>query len=182
VVDSLSWESIVSTPPAAAQRAGPVVIGYDGSPVADRALAEAAGLLAPRSALVVVVWEAGRAFTPAWPVGLEAPVPIIDIRAAQELERAAYESAERTARHGASLAMSMGLQADALVVADEVSVAETLIRVAGERDASAVVVGAHRQGAVSEVLLGSTSRDVDRHAPCPAIVVRDADRNGAHQT
>jgi hypothetical protein len=43
---------------------GPVVIGYDGSPVADRALAEAAGLL------VVVVWEAGRAFEAAWPVGL----------------------------------------------------------------------------------------------------------------
>jgi nucleotide-binding universal stress UspA family protein len=156
-----------------------VVIGYDGSPVADRALAEAAGLLAPRPALVVVVWEAGRGFEAAWPVGLEAPVPVLDIRTALELEEAFYEAAERTARQGAALAMSMGLQAESLVVADDISVADTLIRVARERDAAAVVVGAHRHGALSEVLLGSTSRDVIRHAPCPAIVVReDADRDG----
>jgi nucleotide-binding universal stress UspA family protein len=169
----------MSTPPTAPQRTGPVVIGYDGSPVADRALAEAAGLLAPRPALVVVVWEAGRGFEAAWPVGLEAPVPVLDIRTALELEEAFYEAAERTARQGAALAMSMGLQAESLVVADDISVADTLIRVARERDAAAVVVGAHRHGALSEVLLGSTSRDVIRHAPCPAIVVReDADRDG----
>ena len=155
------------------------MIGYDGSRVADRALAEAAGLLAPRSALGVVIWEAGRAFESAWPVGLEIPVPVIDISAALELEQEVYESAERMAQQGAGLAMSMGLQAEALVVADEVSVAETLLRVARERDAAAVVVGAHRHGALSEALLGSTSRDVLRHAPCPAIVVReDADRRG----
>jgi nucleotide-binding universal stress UspA family protein len=169
----------MSTPPTAPQRTGPVVIGYDGSPVADRVLAEAAGLLAPRPALVVVVWEAGRGFEAAWPVGLEAPVPVLDIRTALELEEAFYEAAERTARQGAGLAMSMGLQAESLVVADDISVADTLIRVARERDAAAVAVGAHRHGALSEVLLGSTSRDVIRHAPCPAIVVReDADRDG----
>jgi nucleotide-binding universal stress UspA family protein len=152
-----------------------VVIGYDGSPVADRALAEAAGLLSPRTALVVTVWEAGRAFESAWPVGLEVPVPVVDIRAALEMEQAAYESAERTAMQGAGRALSMGLQAESLVVADETSIAGTLIRVAEERDASALVIGAHRHGALSEVLLGSTSRDVVRHAPCPAIVVREAD-------
>jgi len=159
--------------PTPTRREGPVVIGYDGSPVADRALAEAAGLLAPRPALVVVVWEAGRAFEAAWPVGLEVPVPVIDLRTALELEQEAYESAERAARQGAGLAISMGMPAESLVVADEVSVADTLVRVARERDAAAVVVGPHRHGALSEVLLGSTSRDVVRHAPCPAIVVRE---------
>jgi nucleotide-binding universal stress UspA family protein len=163
----------MSTPSTAPERTGPVVIGYDGSAVADRALAETAGLLAPHPALVVVVWEAGRAFESAWPVGLEVPVPVIDVRAALELEQAVYEAAERMARQGAGLAISMGLQADSLVVADEVSIADTLIRVARERDAPALVVGAHRHGALSEVLLGSTSRDVVRHAPCPAIVVRE---------
>jgi nucleotide-binding universal stress UspA family protein len=172
----------MSAPPTAAQRKGPVVIGYDGSPVADRALAEAAGLLAPRSALVVVVWEAGRGFEAAWPVGLEVPVPVVDLRTALELEQEMYEAAERTARQGAALAISMGLQAESLVVADDVSVADTLIQVASERDASAVVVGAHRHGGLSEVLLGSTSRDVVRHARCPAIVVREGtDRDGGQR-
>jgi nucleotide-binding universal stress UspA family protein len=168
----------MSAPPTAPNRTGPVVIGDDGSPVADRALAEAAGLLAPRAVLVVVVWEAGRGFEAAWPVGLEAPVPVVDLRTGLELEQEIYEAAERTARQGAGLALSMGLQAESLVVADDVSIADTLVRVARERDAAALVVGAHRHRAVSEVLLGSTSRDVVRHAPCPTIVVRgDADRH-----
>jgi nucleotide-binding universal stress UspA family protein len=173
----------MSTPPAAPQRTGPVVIGYDGSRVADRALAEAAGLMAPRAALVVVVWEAGRAFEAAWPVG-EVPVPIMDLRTALELEEEAYESAERTARQGAGRAISMGLSAESMVVADEVSIADTLVRVARERDAAALVIGAHRHGTLSEVLLGSTSREVVRHAPCPAVVVReDADpRQGGNRS
>ena len=40
---------------------GPIIIGYDGSPVADHAIREAAALLGPRPALVVVVWESGAA-------------------------------------------------------------------------------------------------------------------------
>jgi nucleotide-binding universal stress UspA family protein len=167
----------MTTPPEAARRrTGPVVIGYDGSPAADRALAETAALLSSWPVLVVVVWEAGRAFEAAWPVGLEV-VPTIDLRTAMELDQAAYAAAERTAQQGAGLARSMGLQAESLVVADDVTVADTLIRVAEEQDAPALVVGAHRHGALSEVLLGSTSRDVVRHAPCPVVVVReDSDR------
>jgi nucleotide-binding universal stress UspA family protein len=164
----------MTAPAEAPRRLGPVVIGYDGSPIADRALAEAAALLAPRPALVVVVWEAGLAFEAALsPMALDYPVPTIDLRSAFELDQAAYESAERTAQQGAARARSMGLAAEALVVADEVTVADTLVRVAGEQDAPALVVGAHNHGALSEVLLGSTTRDVVRHAPCPVVVVRE---------
>jgi nucleotide-binding universal stress UspA family protein len=162
-----------------------VVIGYDGSPAAERALAEAAALLGPRPALVVVVWEAGRAFEAAeWSaVTLDVPVPTVDLRTAIELDQAMYAAAERTAQRGAALASSMGVPADSLVVADDVSVAGTLVRVAAERDAPALVIGAHGHGALSEVLLGSTSRDVIRHAPCPVVVVReDADRDGRRTT
>jgi nucleotide-binding universal stress UspA family protein len=157
-----------------------VVIGYDGSPVAERALEEAAGLLAPRTAVVVVVWEAGRAFeAPVWSIPtVDVPVPTVDLRTAFELDQAAYAAAERTAQQGAGRARSMGLPAESLVVADEVSVADTLVRVAEEQDAPAVVIGAHNHGALSEVLLGSTSRDVLRRAPCPVVVVREgAERN-----
>jgi nucleotide-binding universal stress UspA family protein len=157
-----------------------VVIGYDGSTAADRALAEAAGLLAPRPALVVVVWEGGRAFEAAeWSaITLDVPVPTVDLRTAIELDQEASAAAERTAQAGAARARSMGLKAESLVVADDVTPAETLVRVAREQDASAVVIGAHGHRVLSEVLLGSTSRDVIRHAPCPVLVVRaDADRN-----
>ena len=164
----------MSTPPEAPRRQGPVVIGYDGSPVADRALEEAAGLLAERPALVVVVWEAGRAFEAALsPLAFDFAVPSIDLRTAAELDQAAYAAAERTAQQGAARARSMGLPAESLVVADDVTVADTLVRVAGEQDAPALVVGAHNHGALSEALLGSTSRDVVRHAPCPVVVVRE---------
>jgi nucleotide-binding universal stress UspA family protein len=171
---------MTTTTDAVRRRRGPVVIGYDGSPAAERALAEAAALLGPRPALVVVVWEAGRAFEAAeWAaLTLDTPAPTVDLRTAFELDQAAYASAERTAHQGEGLARSMGLPAEALVVADEVSVADTLIRVARERDSPAVVVGAHRHGALSEVLLGSTSRDLVRHAPCPVVVIRE----GADET
>jgi nucleotide-binding universal stress UspA family protein len=157
-----------------------VVIGYDGSSAAERAVAEAAALLGPRATLVVVVWEAGRAFEAAeWAaLTLDVPAPTVDLRTAFELDQAAYAAAERTAQQGAGLARSLGLPAESLVVADDVSIADTLIRVAGEQDAPAVVIGAHNHGVLSEVLLGGTSRDVVRRAPCPVVVVReDADRN-----
>jgi nucleotide-binding universal stress UspA family protein len=171
----------MTAPPEGPQRQGPVVIGYDGSAVSERALQEAAALLAPRPSLVVVVWEPGRAFEAALsPLAME--LPAVDLRTAFELDRAAYEAAERTAQQGAARARSMGLPAEALVVADETTVAETLVRLAGEQNAGALVIGAHTHGALSEVVLGSTSRDVLRHAPCAVVVVRekrDRRREGA---
>ena len=55
------------------------------------------------------------------------------------------------------------------------TIAETIVNVAKERDAAAIVVGAHGHGRLGEVLLGSTSRDVIRRAPCPVIVSREPD-------
>jgi nucleotide-binding universal stress UspA family protein len=172
---------VVDQPPDAPRhRSGPVVIGYDGSRAAERALTEAADLMAPRPALVVVVWEAGRPFeAAAWSaITLDVPVPTVDLRTAIELDQEAYASAERMAQRGAARARSMGWSAESLVVADDMTVADTLVRVAREQDAPALVIGAHGHGTFSEVLLGSTSRDVVRHAPCPVLVVRgDDDRN-----
>jgi nucleotide-binding universal stress UspA family protein len=60
-----------------------------------------------------------------------------------------------------------------LIIAFDGTPAETIVSLAKERDAQAVVVGPHRHG---PALLGSVSRDVVRHAPCPVVV---ASRNGA---
>lgn len=149
---------------------GPVVFGYDGSPSSRRALKQAARLLTPGRALVVVVWEPGVALELIQPNLPPAP---IDIRTALELDEAVYEHARRLAEGGAEVAREAGLQAEALAVADEISVADTLVRLARERDARAVVVGAHGYSHVRELLLGSTSREVIRRATCPVVVVRE---------
>lgn len=152
---------------------GPVIVGFDGAPASERALREAASLFAPRRALVVVVWEAGRAFEVATlPVkALEMPRSALDMRSAFESERAAYEAAERLADHGATLARQAGLEAEGLAVADNVSVASTLARVARELDGQAVVIGAHNR-AGRRLVVGSTLAGLLREAPCPVLVIR----------
>ena len=149
---------------------GPVLIGYDGSPSADHALREAAALFGRRQALVVVVWEAGAAYET-----LEVPaIPAapIDLRTAALADQAIYEGARQLADLGARLASELGFEAESLTVADDVTVAKTLVRVARERDAQAMVVGSHGYSRLEKLFLGSTSRQVLEHAPCPVLVVR----------
>jgi nucleotide-binding universal stress UspA family protein len=153
------------------------LIGFDGTPVSEQAIREAGDLLHGHSALVVVVWFRGLGFevvtVPPGPIGLEPP--IIDVHQAAQIDAAMFERAQKLAQRGAQLAADAGLKPEALAAADELHtpVAETLLRIARDRDAEAVVVGAHSKGRVSEVLLGSTARDVVRHTDRPVLVVRE---------
>jgi nucleotide-binding universal stress UspA family protein len=157
---------------------GPIVIGFDGSDVAERAIRAAGALLTGRPAVVIVVWKAGLGFEllalPTTTVGL--PPTMIDINAALETDRALYEDAERLAARGAGLARDAGLEAEGLVVGDDpdVPIADTLTRTARERDAAALVVGSHGHGRIASVLLGSTTQGVLRSATVPVVVVRHA--------
>jgi nucleotide-binding universal stress UspA family protein len=151
---------------------GPVIIGFDGTPASVRALSEAASLFAPRPALVVVVWEAGRAFEAATlpERALEMPPAALDVGAAFEAETAAYEAAQRLAEQGAALAEEAGLEASGLAVADDATVAETLVRLAHENGAQALVIGAHGHHELRNLVLGSTLSHLLRQAPCPVLV------------
>ncbi|QFU90814.1 Universal stress protein family protein [Amycolatopsis sp. YIM 10] len=151
-----------------------ILIGFDGSPTAEHAIREAAVLLGARRALVVTVWEQGQAFSPLnLPLsGLEGAPVTVDIRTGLAVDQAAYESAQHLARAGARLAVEHGFEASGHAVADDVTVADTLVRLAAETGAAAVVVGAHRHGRLSKLLLGSTSSAVIERAGCPVVVVR----------
>jgi nucleotide-binding universal stress UspA family protein len=142
-------------------RTGPIVIGYDGSEAAEHALTDAAALLAPRAFLALEL-------AAATPSGIP-PAPI-DVRTAIEVDAEMGRQAQRAAERGAQLASKAGLDAKGLAVADDLTVADTLVRLARERDAQALVLGAHGHGPLSEAILGSTSRDVTRKAPCPVLV------------
>jgi nucleotide-binding universal stress UspA family protein len=160
-------------------RSGPVLIGFDGTPAAQHALRESGELLGRRPALVVVVYKAGLGFELLeLPTVTGLPPAPLDIRTAVELDQVLSERAQRLAQQGAQLAREAGFDAEGLAVADapETPIAETLVDLARERDAQAIVVGAHGHGRLSEVILGSTSRDVIRRAECPALVVRDYGR------
>ena len=154
-------------------RTGPVLIGYDGTAASLNALSEAAALLSPRTAIIVTVWKAGLGFElialPASSIGL--PPAAVDVSTALDVDRRQFEAAQRAAAQAAKLARELGLEAEPLVVADDpdVPVAETLVRLAKERDAAALVVGAHPHGPI----LGSIARVVVREASCPVLMVRE---------
>jgi nucleotide-binding universal stress UspA family protein len=76
-------------------------------------------------------------------------------------------------------ARHLGLKAEGLAVADEVTVADTLLRLAGENDSQAIVVGNTTRRAITEILVGSTTRALLRRATCPVVVVR-APVDGEH--
>lgn len=158
---------------------GPVLIAFDGTPASRNALQKAAELFAPRPAVVVVVWEAGRAYDLVDIPSKALDLAPLDLRTAVELDQAMYEAARRLAEQGAALARKGGLDAEGRTVADDRSVADTLIREADELDAAVLAIGAHGHGTLSELLLGSTSRTVLKKAPCPVLVVRAEDRQAA---
>jgi nucleotide-binding universal stress UspA family protein len=152
---------------------GPSIIGYDGSPASEHAIRESASLLAGRPALVVVVWEAGRAFDLMLIPDVDFEPAAVDYGNAIELDLAMSEAARQLAQQGAEIARRLGVAAEALVVADEFTVAETLVRVAQDRDAASLVLGAPHRHRFTERLLGSTMRHILRHSPCPVVVVNE---------
>lgn len=166
-------ESSVRPPPL---RTGPILIAYDGTPASEYALREAGTLLGSRRAIAVTVCKPGLGFElmelPTATLGL--PPAQLDIRTALEIDRQVYEAAQRTAERGAALAREAGFEVEGLAVAEEVeiTIAETILHVAIERDSQAIVVGIEGRGRLGEVILGSTSRDIVRHAPCPVVVAR----------
>jgi len=152
----------------------PVLIAYDGSDTARRAVREAGKLFGSRQVLVVTVWEPALAYgteVPMADLGMQA-VPI-DIEGARELEEELQQRAVRTAQAGAELAQSVGLEAKGLAVADEVHVADTIVGLAQKRGVAAIVVGSRGLKGLRARLEGSTSNAVLRHAPCPVVVVHD---------
>jgi nucleotide-binding universal stress UspA family protein len=150
--------------------AGPLVIGYDGSDEFENVLRRAAILLAGRPALVVVVWEPGVAYE-RFALPDDITPAAIHVDTAMLAENALYADARRLARKGAELAKTSGFDATGLAIADELTVAESLVHIARARDAQGILVGARGLG-LTRLLLGSTSEAVLRRADRPVVVVR----------
>jgi nucleotide-binding universal stress UspA family protein len=152
----------------------PVLIAYDGSDTARRAVREAGKLFGSRQVLVVTVWEPALAYETEIPMAdLDMPAIPVDIEGAREVEEELHQRARRTAQAGAELARSVGLQAKGLAVADEVHVADAIVGLARKRGVAAIVVGSRGLKGLRARLEGSTSNAVIKNAPCPVVVVHD---------
>jgi nucleotide-binding universal stress UspA family protein len=85
------------------------------------------------------------------------------------------DQADQMARDGAEMAGSLGLEAQPLSLSDERDVARTLIELARDQGAAAIVVGSRGLGGIRARLEGSTSKALLAHAPCPVLVVHAAE-------
>jgi nucleotide-binding universal stress UspA family protein len=158
------------TADAGDQQAGhPVLLCFDGSDDAGTAIAQAAELLAERSAVVLTVWEPVATWEPYDPATvLSAPVSKLLSRALG-VDEIAAELAEEKVKQGVALASSAGFAAQGRVAHGKTW--RTICDVAGEIDAAAVVLGARGLSRVGSLILGSVSSAVLVHAKRPVLVV-----------
>jgi nucleotide-binding universal stress UspA family protein len=150
----------------------PAVVAFDGSDAAGAAVRAAATLFAGRRLLIVSVWEPGLAFAVA-PMpdvsGVAYMAPSPDQVAS--IDRVQRDHAVDVAEAGARLAREAGATAEAVAVSDELAVAETIVGIAEQRDACALVVGSRGLGGV-KAMFGSTSRSLLHQTDRPVLVVR----------
>ena len=145
----------------AADSAGPVLFGYDGSELSQLAITVAGAQLAtPRDALVLCVWQpADVGFTP---VGGRH----IDAGQATEVRQAA----EETAAQGAALAQRAGFHARPVAL-EAAPTWEGIVTTAEQERASLIVLGAHRRGGLVRHLLGDVASAAIAHSPRSVLVV-----------
>ena len=147
----------MSTPPGEER----IVVGVDDDTVAKAALRWAADEARLRGAVLEMV-HAWQPVVPLEPAGLVAPPANVDLEAGAQavLDEVVAE-----------------VRGDGAAWPDRCSTrivegpaGPLLVEVA--EGASLVVVGTKRHNALTEVLLGSVTRHVTHHAPCPVVVVR----------
>jgi nucleotide-binding universal stress UspA family protein len=139
-----------------------VLICYDGSDGAERAIDAAAALLGPRRAIVL---DVGPPLTA--PESLAVTLPVAPQTAFGELNS---DDALRRARVGAEHARRVGFEADARgnVAAPTW---EDIVEVADAIDAAVIVIGSRGLTGARAVLEGSLSHEVAEHAGRPVLIV-----------
>jgi nucleotide-binding universal stress UspA family protein len=143
-----------------------ILLAYDGSDDSRRAVTAAGGLLGgPAVVLHVVMLD--QMLAPAAAPG--AALPAADLSTETELE----DRGRAVAREGAELARSVGFDAEPLIRRGTGvrGVWETILDVAEERGAQAIVAGRRGVSRLESVLMGSVSNGLVQHASLPVLVV-----------
>ena len=132
------------------------MVGFDGSPAAERALERASALLAADGRVVVIT------ASPSVPAAGVVDEPILDSPSHQERDALLERAAGMLRARGSESAL----------VASDAEPAEALVQAARAEAADLIVVGSTGTGYVTRALIGSTAEKVIRRAPCDVLVVR----------
>jgi nucleotide-binding universal stress UspA family protein len=143
---------------------GPILIADDGSEDARHAIEHAAAILPGAKVVVLYVRQPLEGLA----AHLEGHPALESVR---DLDAAARDGAERLAAEGAERAREAGLDAEARVASATDAVADTIVRVAGEVDASLIVIGSRGRRRITSLVLGSVSHHVVHQAHRPVLVV-----------
>jgi nucleotide-binding universal stress UspA family protein len=143
----------------------PILVCYDGSPGAARAVDAAAELFPGRPAIVLYVSSR---------VAVErlrtTSVAAVRDELIEEVRVAARREAAAIAEEGARLARRAGLEARPLVVEADDGAANAIVRVAMQESAAAVALGRPSRARLA-LRTGSVSRSVVDHCPLPVVVI-----------
>lgn len=145
---------------------GPIVVAYDGSPAADRAIDVAGRLLPGREALVVHVYESQ--YRESRAVKALAHGEVGDIVTA--LDQALTDEAAAITQQGVDRAIAAGLAATGETIEASKGVWRTIVKLIAERGTSLAVTGSRGIGGARSVLLGSVSSGLVQHADAPVLV------------
>jgi nucleotide-binding universal stress UspA family protein len=145
-----------------------ILICYDGSPDAEAAIDHAGELLGGQSATVLTVWETFMEMLARSGAGLAYGA---GITAGDDIDAASERAASETAAHGAERARGVGLDATARTTVRGATIADTILSVAEDVGANAIVLGSRGLTGLKSLLLGSVSHAVLQHADRPVIVV-----------
>lgn len=149
----------------AVTRAHPLILCYDGSEGAKRAI-EHAGVLFPGShAVVLTVW---RSITSLGSLGWSGSTVMPDFA---ELDDAAFEAGATRADEGVSVARRAGLEAEPLAIEANGPIWEAVVEAADHRQASVIVLGSRGLTGLRSILLGSVSGTVVQQAHRPTLVI-----------
>jgi nucleotide-binding universal stress UspA family protein len=153
-----------------------IVVGYDGTGPAERALARAAELAEALGAQLVVV-----SVGPLLPLGassgtdpMPVPIPPLTVEAGGLPE--GREAAERDLERARAALAGRSLQVDYVATAGDP--AEELIEAADARDAELIVVGTREPGFLDRLVGGSVSQDVARSAHRDVLIVHPGHEPG----
>jgi len=152
---------------AADHAAEVMVIAYDGTDNARRAVQYAGRLLAAHRAVVLTVWSPVARGTAQAELDLDGP-PDDDSHDDVDM---AYADALRTNAEGVALAVDAGLAADPLCAAMTGTVWGTIIDAADTLDAALIVTGTRGTTGLRSLLQSSVADNVLRRGGRPVLIV-----------